>query len=153
MTPSVRNELLRGCIILVVLMLLSLIVSAPLSIKPNIYLVAIIFLAFTFDEILIFFLFLLSVLAWLKYIPSATPELITLGGMGVVLFGVRKALIRESHVGLMVGTLFVFQAVFWAFFFEKQIFHMSFFLEFFYNVLILLIFYSVNRFFARSKLS
>ena len=153
MNSSVRNELLRGCVVIAVLIMLSFIVSTPLSIKPNIYLVSLIFLAFIIDDVLSFILFLLSVLAWLKYIPSATPELMVLGVMGVVLFGARKALVRDAHVGLMAGTLFVLQSVFWAFFFEKQIFRMPFFLEFFYNVLVLLIFYSVDRFFMRSRLS
>ncbi len=143
MTPTLRNELLRGCVVVAMMAILSLTAIVPFPIKPNVYLVALVVLAFVIDDLLVFLLFLLGVLAWLKYTPFVTMELVALGGMGMGIYTLRKMLIREPHVLLMVGTLFVFQVIFWALFFGRQIFVVPFFMEFFYNVLILLVMYSV----------
>lgn len=142
-TPTLRNEILRGCIVLVITIIFSLVAVLPFPIRPNVYLVAIILLAFIIDDALVFLLFLLGTLAWLKYTPFATAELTTLGLIGIGVYGIRKMLVREAHVALMIGTLFVSQVTFWAFFFGRQLFGVPFFMEFLYNVLILLIMYSV----------
>ncbi|MFA7201590.1 MAG: hypothetical protein WC099_01160 [Candidatus Paceibacterota bacterium] len=143
MTPALRNEILRGCVILCTMMLLSLVSIVPFPIKPNIYLVTIILLAFVIDDILVFALFLLGVLLWLKYTPFVTAELVTLGIMGMGVYGMRKMFIRDPHIALIVGTLFVFQVLFWVIFFGKQVFGVPLFMEFLYNVLILFVMYSV----------
>jgi len=138
-----RNELWRGVFIFVAILILSVASFTTLPIKPNIYLVAIVLLAFVMQEPLLYGVFLLGVIGWAKYTPASTMELLVLGIMGVVLFMLRKGLVRETHIVLMGGSVLILQLIFWGVFFAQGIFSVLFFMEFFYNILALLLLYGV----------
>ncbi len=153
MQQQMQNEIKQGLIIFALLIVLSILVSFPLPIKPNIYLVGIVMFVFSIHEPLLFGAFVLATLGLAKYMPAATPELIVLGISGVVLFIVRKMFIRETQPLLMGIGVLIMQVVFWSFFASHQSFGLSFLMEFFYNILILLVIIVLLRIFKKGSKS
>lgn len=151
MQQQIQNEVKQGLVIFALLVLFSIITSFPFPIKPNIYLVGIVLFAFSIHEPLLFGAFVLGTVGLAKYMPAATPELVVLGISGVALFIVRKMFIREAQPLLMGIGVLILQAVFWIFFAPHQSFGLPFLMEFFYNVLILIVVIVVLRMFKKDS--
>lgn len=138
-----RQEI-QGVIAIVAMCLaLSLLTIIPFAIKPNIYLICVVLGALVVDHGLLFGTFLLGILWWLKYVPYTTPELIAIGVIGVVLYGIRKMFIRESHPALVVVMIVITQLIFWLLFSRKGLLLLPFVIESFYNILLTLVVYNV----------
>lgn len=137
-----RQEIQGGIVIVAMCLAFSLLTIIPFAIKPNIYLVCIVLGALVIDHGLLFGMLLLGILWWLKYVPYATPELIVIGVIGVVLYSIRKMFIRESHPALVVVMVVITQLIFWLLFSREGLLLLPFVIELFYNILLTLIVYN-----------
>jgi len=126
-----------------VLWVFSWLAILPFPIKPNVYLVGIVFLAFVVSDVSIFLLAMLAILFWLKYTPVPSYELVVLGIIGVVYAFVRRAIIREPHPAAMAVGVVIGQLVFWMIFAQESVWSLLFAVELFYNLLVLLILYGI----------
>lgn len=141
---SIEREDIRGAIAIMGLCILfSLLAIIPFPIKPNVYLVCVVLGALVIDHALLYITLLFGILWWLKYVPYVTPELVAIGVIGAVLYGVRKMFVRESHPALIVGAMIIAHAVFWLLFSHEGLFSWLFVIELFYNILLTLIVYEV----------
>ena len=123
--------------------LFSLLVIIPFPIKPNIYLISVVVGALMIDHLLLFGTLLFGVVLWLKYTPSATLELVVMSGIGIVLYAIRKAFVRESRLALALAMVVITQVLFWLFFSGGGIMSWVFVVELCYNALLTLLIYEV----------
>lgn len=145
------HNLVQAVLIAGGLFILSAVFFPMLPIMPNYALVALITGAFFLNEIIVYCLYALLILVWLKYVPVMSLEMLYLILTACAAFlAVRLFIFKRSFV---IGIIFLacFQTIFWLLFYGAAAFSTAYFyLEFFYNCVLLLALYAAHALISSS---
>ena len=117
---------------------ISLVLSYPLYIKPNVFLVFLLSLGFFIPDFFVFSLFSLLGLLFFKYVPFFQFEYLALVVCAPVIFLVFRFFLSRSNIFILMPILLVLQTLLWVIFSDfREIFSSVFVLEYIYNCIIL----------------
>lgn len=140
----------RTISLFVLFALLSFLHVIPSWVHPNVFLVFAVVAGFVLPRFALLLLVLLLEIIWLRYSPFFEPEYVVLFCVGIASFFLMRFFFFKKAFWILIVMIGIFQIIFWVSMYGfSSLLHVSFLIEFFYNILVGLFFYLTNLWLER----